>query len=72
MACSSDLPASHEGDAHAKRRTYDFLLRKSIPEISRYFRAGGQIQRSPLERVLERGGLVLMLASVVSLFTITT
>jgi hypothetical protein len=53
-------------------RDDDFLMTKSIPDIYRYFRAGGQIQRSPVEPVLENGALLLMLASVVSLFTITT
>ena len=28
-------------------RINDFLMTKSIPGIYRYFRAGGQIQRSP-------------------------
>jgi hypothetical protein len=50
----------------------DLLMTKSIADIYRYFRAGGKIQRSPLERVLDNGGLVLMLAAIVSLFTITT
>jgi hypothetical protein len=47
-------------------------MNKSIPDIYRYFRAGGEIQRSSVERVLESGALVLILASIVSLFTITT
>lgn len=50
----------------------DFLMAKSIPDIYRYFKAGGKIQRSPLERVLDNGGLILMLGAIVSLFTITT
>lgn len=53
-------------------RDYDFLKAKSIPDIYRYFRAGGQIQRGPVERVLERGAFVMMAASVISLFTLTT
>jgi hypothetical protein len=48
------------------------LMTKSIPDIYRYFRAGGRIQRGPVERVLDNGSFVLMLASIVSLFTITT
>jgi hypothetical protein len=53
-------------------RNNDFLRTKSIGDIYRFFRAGGEIQRSPIERVLEYGAFVLMLASIVSLFTITT
>ncbi len=53
-------------------RINDFLMTKSIPDIYRYFRAGGQIQCSPVERVLDTGGLVLMLAAILCLFTITT
>jgi hypothetical protein len=53
-------------------RNNDFLMTKSIPDIYRYFRAGGEIQRSSVERVLESGALVLILASIVGLFTITT
>jgi hypothetical protein len=53
-------------------RDNDLLKTKSIPDIYRYFRAGGQIQRGPVERVLDNGSLVLMLASIVCLFTITT
>jgi hypothetical protein len=59
------------GDVLAGRNN-DFLMTKSIPDIYRYFRAGGQIQRGPVERVLDSGSLVLMLASIVCLFTITT
>jgi hypothetical protein len=50
----------------------DFLLTKSIPDICRYFRTGGQLRRGPVERVPENGALVWMLASIVCLFTITT
>lgn len=53
-------------------RINDFLMTKSVPDVYRYFRAGGQIQRSPVERVLGTGGFVLMLAAIVCLFTITT
>jgi hypothetical protein len=53
-------------------RNNDFLMTKSIGDIYRHFKASGQIQRSPIERVLENGALVLMLASIVSIFTITT
>lgn len=53
-------------------RNNDFLMTKSIPDIYRYFRAGGQIQSGPVGRVLENGALVMMVGSVVSLFTLTT
>jgi hypothetical protein len=53
-------------------RNHDFLLTKSIPDIYRYFRAGGQIQSGPVERVLENGAFVMMVVSIVCLFTLTT
>jgi hypothetical protein len=53
-------------------RDNDFLMTKSILDIYSHFRAGGEIQRSPVQRMLENGALVLMLASITSLFTITT
>jgi hypothetical protein len=53
-------------------RNHDFLLTKSIPDIYRYFRAGGQLQSGPVERVLENGAFVMMVASIVCLFTLTT
>jgi hypothetical protein len=53
-------------------RKHVFLLNTDIADIYRFFRAAGQIQRSPIERVLDNGALVLMLASIVCLFTITT
>jgi hypothetical protein len=36
-------------------RDNDLLMTKSIPDIYRYFRAGAQIQREPIERVLDDG-----------------
>jgi hypothetical protein len=53
-------------------RGHDFPLNTNIADIYRFFRAGGQIQRSPIERVLDCGAFVMMVASIVSLFTITT
>jgi hypothetical protein len=50
----------------------DFLKSQNIADIYRYFKAGGEIRRSPLERALSNGGGLLLLASIVSLFTITT
>lgn len=53
-------------------RNNDFLLDKSTADIYRYFKTTSEIQRSPLETVLDKGGTVLMLAAIVSLFTLTT
>ena len=49
-----------------------YLARKTLGGIYQEFKAGKVKPSSPLAKTLERGAMVLMLASIVCLFTITT